>query len=365
MESAKRHKRISSLVFSIALIGLGGQFVSGSLSAQDYLLQETQRSLYSPQIDIDGHYREPREPLDQKRRALERQNEEMVNKRIEDIRVRQEEELAKNLQQAFTRGMQAMSGQDQVSTQQAAPTPATQTVEVEQKPAVRSNQFNHENRLITGFGITHASGDFTDFESKIDGRIGFESHVSDRFAFGLGFGLMTMEIRDINPNNQALPQQYNWFGQPMGYYQNFQQSFGREMKYRQMTLDVDGKFYVLTHTRVRPFLGLGLGYRRSQLTYGTSDAGFNTPQNFNFTGQYTGDERFRANYVTGNASVGTDILLTTYIGARLQLAYSRGLTSGERQDFAQSMGEVYLRNVGRNLVNADFIGIGAGLVVSF
>ncbi len=349
MKTKSKNLKLNALGL-VLFAGLAAQVIGPQASAFDPLLDDARRSLNSPQIDIDGRYSQPRPQLDKKRRELEQQNEQMVQQRIEDIRVRQEQELAKNLQEAFTRGMQM--GGDAVSTTQAAP----------QVQAPVPTQTIEDNRIITGFGVTNASGDFIDFESKIDARLEFETQLNHRFAVGVGVGYLTMDIRDMNPNNQSYQNMANFY-RPWGY-NSFYQQHGREMDYKELNIDLNGKFYVVPHSKIRPFVGLGLGYKRSSLRYANDNMNYNTFSPYQ--AQVSGEEKYGANYVTARASMGTDINFTSMIGARLHLTYSKGLTSGESgAEFTQSLGEYYLRNVGKNLANADFFGLGAGLIINF
>ena len=98
--------------------------VSSSAFAQDYLVSETEEILNSEQIDIDGQFRRESaaDKVEKMRKRLEKQNEEMVQKKIEDIRIKNEQKLATDLKGAFN-GQAIGTDQevDTVETVQAAP----------------------------------------------------------------------------------------------------------------------------------------------------------------------------------------------------------------------------------------------------
>lgn len=352
MKTTKRPNKGQLMALAV-VAGLTGQLWSGQAVA-DYLLRDTQRALNSAPIDVDGRYSQPRPRLDQQRRELERQNEDMVQSRIEDIRIEQEKKLSESLSQAFTRGFEAAG--DSVSTQQAAP----------KKEAPLPRATRNENVITTGFAVTNVSGDTVELESKIDTHVGFESRLNNRFAVGLNIGYMVMDITDVNPRNN--PQQFNQFYNFYNGFNSFHQNQGREMDYKQLSLELNSKFYIIPDSRIQPFVGLGLGYKRSSLKYTQADNSMQFNQMFGYSGSsgFSGEEKYRANYVTANASLGTDVLFTDMVGARVMLGYSRGLTDGSRDiDTNQSLGQAFLRNVGENIAKANFFSLGAGLLISF
>lgn len=360
------------------IIGLASALVlGGKVIAQDYLLLDTQRALNSPQIDVDGRFNSPQESRrDDRRRQLERQNEEMVSERIEDIRMRQEKELARGLQEAFSRGLRDDTDlRDQVRHQEAAveKEPEVRIIEVhvpkpDPAPVVVEEPTRYDNKVNARFGVTNTRGDLTDFESKVDLNVGFETHLNRYISFGVEMGYMSMSIKDVNPNNQNFNQMnnyynnyyYDYYGYNQHFY-GFYQDFGRDIDYKEVNFKGVAKIHILPEARVRPYIGVGIGYKRSGLSYSNGPSNVGT-----FQQSFTGDEKYTANYVTGHAHLGTDIALNEVISARLDFGYAKGITTPDRGiDFTQTMGETFLRNIGRNLADSDFFSLGAGIVIGF
>ena len=293
-------------------LGIGAHVFSSQAIAQDQLLAETEGILAQEQVDsevinIDGQYQRESaaDRVTKMRKRLEKKNEDMVQKKIEDIRIKQEKELAKGLKKAFTRGMQAMSG-DAVSTQKSA-------VQKVEKKAPKPKDTGKKNRIIPTFGVSSISGESIEFESKVDAGIAFETDVSRHFAAGIGLGFMNMNIQDLNPN-------YGGYTFNQSYSYNNQQ--GREMDYKQFSLDLNGKFYFVADSKIRPYGGVGLGYRRTSLKYQESDPFYSNNYYYNYG--TLEDVSYKNNYMTASAQLGADMHFTEMSGARLELAYTKG-----------------------------------------
>ena len=72
----------------------------------------SQQSIESDVIDIDGSYGQremtPAEKLKKLRKKLEKQNEMMVKKQIENMRLQQEMEMTRKIQKAFDENMKKL-----------------------------------------------------------------------------------------------------------------------------------------------------------------------------------------------------------------------------------------------------------------
>ncbi len=335
------------------LFGLG---LSAQVFAQTAdILEDTDAILNSDQIDIDGMYEQPRESAAQRiekmRKQLEKKNEEMVSKKIEDMRIKEEQKLAKKLQKAFTGGN--LGNVDTVSTVQAAPVvaaPAPVVVE-EKKEEVK------RNKIIPTFGVTNFSGDQIDFESKFNAGLMAESLVTDRIALGLGFMYTGMDIQDTA----------NAFNNNYNYNQNYYGVFGnngREIDYSKLNLEVNGKFFITgIESRIRPYIGGAVGYNRTSLSY--KDGGNNL--NYNYGYNY-GEEGHKNSNFAGSILAGAEASFSDTIGFSLDFRYTAALTSG----FSQEQGtttlnpdQVRLDNIGKAIEDSTQLTIGAGLVIKF
>ncbi len=351
---------------------------SMALAQDDALLEDTESVLNSEQIDVDGQFSRKEtkaQKLAKLRKKIEQEHEQMVQKKIEDIRMQEELKLGQKLKSAFSGQMQNV---DQVSTAQAAP----QRVEAP-APAPLPEKIEKNNSIVPTLGLTSISVDGAEsYESELSAGINFESKLTKRFAVGIGLGYTTMKITDINANQNGFGYNtytgynnntcnqwgqcttYGTFGNNTGYLQ------GREMDYRQMDLNIDGKFFITPDSKISPFVGLGLGYRRASLKYTENDPYYN--QSIGGYGTTGADSEYSSNYVTGTVSGGADIAFSDVIGARIQLSYTKGLTESSNTDnttnnfgYNYDYNQIGLEQTGKALEGADFGSLSAGLIINF
>jgi len=370
--SQKQRPGFKSYVLAVALVC--GALSTSALAQDDALLEDTESVLNSEQIDVDGQFsrRETKaQKLAKLRKKIEQEHEQMVQKKIEDIRMQEELKLGQKLKKAFSG---QMSNVDTVSTGQAAPQRVVAPAPVAAPAPVKKEK---NNSIVPTIGLTSISVDGSEsYESELTAGINFESKLTKRFAVGIGFGFTSMKITDINPNNN-----YGAFG-TFGTFNTGCTGFGgcfntfgtgtvtqgREMSYRQMDLNIDGKFFITPDSKIKPFVGLGIGYRRANLKYTENDPYFN--QSIGGYGTTGADSEYSSNYVTGTVSGGADIAFSDVIGARLQLAYTKGLTDSSNTDNTNNQlyydyNQIGLENTGRALESADFGSLSAGLIISF
>lgn len=365
-------RKLSSFFLATAILaGSGFQMATAN---DDALLNDTETILNSDQIDIDGQFRSKQtdaQRLAKMRKNIEKKHERMIQKKIEDIRLQEELRLGQKLQDAFTGSVQ---NADSVSMGQAAvgKTTAGTLAPIESMGSVT----DRKNRVIPSFGLMSVNGENADFESEISANLAFETLIKERFLVGLNLGYTTLEIKDVNPNYASNFNSFNYFN--YNYFNTFNtfglsNTIGRDMKYNQIDLNVNGKYYVLKNTKIKPFVGLGLGYRRSTLEYSESDPFYNQAIGLQI-GTTLENAEYIGNYLTGQASIGADVSFNNNIGARLELGYSKGLTqSSTTQNNIQDPNNLYynsvdqanLDNVGKGIEKGDIIGINAGLIIGF
>lgn len=343
-------KNVKTWVMVQSLLGLliTSQAV---VHAQDDLLFETDNVLESEQLDIDGYYNDrPKRPkktaadrMAEMRRKLEERNEQMVDKKIEDIRIKEEAKLTKQLQKAFTDGMNNL-GEDSVSQKQAA----TQKVEA---PAPEPKKVEKPNKIIPTFGVLNVKGAEVDFESKLNMGLTFETMVSSNFAAGFGVNYASMDIADYSNTSFSNPNNFNNF-----------HSTPREISYDRLQMEVSGKYFFTVENKIRPFISGALSYNRSSLDY-------NDNFNQSFNGVQFGDEGYSSSYIGATAMFGSEVVFSESFGAQLDFRYNRGLTGGFDSDSSangfQNPDQLRLENIGNAIEEADFFSINAGVVFMF
>ncbi len=363
----KPRKTTQNFAAMMLLLALGAQ--APSVLAQDDLLSDTDSVLNSEQIDVDGSYAEkPRETaadrIGKLRKKLEDQNEQMVQSKIEGIRMREEQKLAKKLQKAFRGGLQNLNNVDQVSTTQAAPQKVVAPIVVPPKKKERNI------KVIPTAGLLNFNGDSVDFDADINTGVSIENMVHPRFSVGVGFAYTTMKITDVA---DQLSNQYNnsngsvyWDAYSQQYvqaYQGYQNTYGqgREMSYKRLGVELNSKFFFTVGTTIRPYVGAAIGYNKTTLVYEDNQA-------YNYNSYSFGDEEFTSNYVSGSALLGAEVNFTETVGMNLDFRYSAGLTdgsgSGGSAGYTQP-DQVKLDNIGGRVKDADQMSLNAGLVIKF
>ncbi len=311
--------------------------------------------LESDVLDVDGILRKRKktptraERMASKRKNLEKRNEDLMHKNIEDVRIKEEKRMTDRLRTIFSgvRPVKKKKQQDTVTVVHAAPMKS----EVKVEPVVEER--NELFKLNPYFGLTSITGDNFDYESSALFGINAESLVSDHFGIGINFAYTKMEISLKNDN-------YYYYNHYPTYYNTIN---NRDVEYKHMKLDLVGKYYVTTKRRFMPYLGMGVGFNRSNLRY-TDDRERQQTNN----GYYYGEEEFITNYISGSAMVGTDVNITENVGINVELKYSRGFTSGFKNKSADEYQGPYqktLEKLGGQINDADFFSAIAGLVVTF
>lgn len=317
---------------------------STSVLAQDMLVSETEEILNSERIDIDGTFRRESaaDRIEKMRKRLEAQNEEMVQKKIEDIRIKQEKELSNKLQKAFQGNMQALDDADMETTDsvqvvQAAPQAIIAPAPVEET--------EYKNAVIPYFGIKQFNGDQIDsFESAVNVGLTFENEVTNNFRVGIGATYTTLDFTDsINE----------------GFFFSGNRTIEQEVAVRNLNLNLNGKFFIITDSSIRPYVGLGLGYNRMDLSYDQT---------------YNGEDiEATGNNVTGSGSVGVEFAFAKNLGLNIDFTYQRAISSGfDDRDVNQVVVnpsvDAYkdrLDQYGNALEQSDIAALNVGFLIKF
>lgn len=311
----------------------------------------------SEEIDVDGVFREkPRETradrIRKQRAALEKKNEDLVRKKIEDARIREEQRMTRRLQNMFNGKGFTDEVSDSVSTGQAAP----------QQVVAPAPELPTEKTasVIIGAGITNytvgqqdnlAENDYTSdasFGIAVDGK------VADRFMMGVGLNYVTINFED-NP--------YQTF-----FNTAFQQP--REIEGRILSFDIHGKFIFTRDSRVKPYVGIQAAYNRLNLEY-TNQSPV-TPFGTNIYNNY-GSEEFTQGFMSAGANAGLTFDINETFGLNAQVAYNKGFGSEDSNTNNNNIffnnnivdDRVILENVGNQLQTSDSFTLNIGVQANF
>ncbi len=361
MKISTRRLTFMSLFLASALAA--GLHAPG-LRAQDEMLDDAEDALQMDEINLEGKL-SPSERLRQRREKLEERNKIMVEKKIEDIRVKQEIALTNKLQDAFGKSLNNLNEdkvQQEVKVVQAAPVapqpvvapvPVVETkiIEVE-KPIVKEVK---KSKVIPFIGAQSIKGDKTDFESKMNIGASLETLAMDQLTVGFGIGYVSMDITDTANS-------YLNNGSVIGSGYNSSFSGGRKMSYDKVTLEANSKFFLTLESKVKPFAGLGLSYNRSNLKYDDNGNGYN------FNGISYGSEGFSSTSMAASAKLGAEVDFSETVGLNIDLSYTKSLSSGmsnKADTSASNPDQVRLQNVTKSIEDSDITAFAAGLVVRF
>ncbi|MFZ4713683.1 MAG: outer membrane beta-barrel protein [Bacteriovoracaceae bacterium] len=302
----------------------------------------------NPQLDIDGSYQVPTEAdrLNKQTQDLVKKTNDMVQKNVATLRNANEKKLGNQLQGMFNGEPQ--NQEDTVSSKAAAPS-VTAIL-----PAAEPAKLETNYKVIPYAGGSSMSGEGeVNFQSKVNAGLRAETLVlNKRLGIGLGFNYAQTDVQDL----RYVTYQYA-------------QNQAPEFKYRNMSGELYGKFYILTENVFRPYVGAGLGYNSTTLsstnTVGLyNQSGFQGNNNFN-------NQNYNSSFASGAALIGTDILFTERVGLNLEFKYSRAFTSafnsnntGTNTNF-QGYDSAYLQRLGQQMDDASIMAVNLGLVVAF
>lgn len=148
------------------------------------------------------------------------------------------------------------------------------------------------------------------------------------------------------------------------YYNNYYNSFGagRKMSYDRLTLEANSKFFLTVESRIKPFVGAGLSYNRSNLKYEDSGNGFSY-NSINY-----GSEGYSSTSIGASAKLGAEVDFSETVGLNLDLTYSKSLSSGISNKADVSMinpDQARLENVTKSIQDSDITSIAAGVIIRF
>ena len=321
-----------SVCFSLLII-LAVNIVFAQDDYDDDLVDDTSTSLDSEDIDIDGTFNKPTEAdrMRKSRENLEKQNKDMVDKKIEDIRLREEKKLGKKLKKAFSSGN--LNDLNNKKEKKPAPPPPP-VVKATPKKKVK------KNAVIPYLGFSFFEGSDVDYESSTSFGIGIETFLTEQMSLGIGFSYISMEIQDRCNSGSHYPSPYDYpFTRSSTYYRTFCNDYytlhfpndqGRIIEYSKMAFDIIGKYFLKLESKIMPYIGFGLGYNRISADYqkGADEPYRGTaPPYYHFK-----EEGYNAGQMMGIGIFGAEITFTDRIGMDMALRYSTSLSGGLRAD---------------------------------
>ncbi|MBC7712892.1 MAG: outer membrane beta-barrel protein [Rhizobacter sp.] len=369
MKFSMENKRVTfmSLFLATALIAATAG-MAPKASAQDDVLDDAQDALSNSdtldmdQIQIDGKL-SASELMKKRREKLEERNKVMVEKKIEDIRVKQEMALTNKLQGAFNASLNNLN-EDKVQVAQAAPAPApvapapvieTRIVEVP-APVVHVEK---KSKIIPMFGTQNIKGDKIDLDSNVTFGIQAETAVLPQLTVGLGLGYTTVDLTDVANNfvNNGYGSYYNNTS-----YTNTYGTNGRAMTLKKFTLEGNAKFFFIEDAMIKPYVGGAIAFNRSTLKYENQNA--TVYQNVNF-----GNEDYGSTAVSGQAKLGAEASFTDTIGLNVEFSYAKNISSGISKTAQVSSttnpDQGRLENIQKDIDDGSVTAIQAGLVIKF
>ncbi len=245
-----------------------------------------------------------------------------------------------------------------VVIQQAAPTPAPVVVE-KSVSDYESSSFIDSLKVLPEVGFrVYSNGEFY---QQIDSTpllgIRVESEINRRVALGLGFNYHSNTFAEDFYNDFAP----NYYG---NYNYNYQGSFydglgGRAVELKSFGLDMYGKFYLFNSTRLRPFIGAGVGVNRLSMEYDQNDY-------FNGGAFVFGNESYSTFAITGNLKGGAEFSFTKNVGFFLEGNFNKGLTTFGGSDLNIGfLDEGILQQLADDFANSNSFGVNAGVTVTF
>lgn len=359
----RRLSFMSLFMATMIVAGVHGVKAQDMLDDTNDLLQDG-GAVEMPDMNLEGKL-SPSERMRKNRERLEERNKMMVEKKIEDVRVKQEIALTKKLQESFEKGLNNM-GEDKVQVAQAAPVAPAPVVaptvieRIVEVPAPAPLKVQKASKIIAGAGATAIKGDMIDFESKLNLNLSAENHVLPNVSVGIAVGYTTLDITDTANStfNNGYQNYYN-----TATYNNYFGSNGRAIAYDRMSVEANGKFFLTVDSKVKPFVGAALGYNRTSMKY--NDNG----NNYTYTNNtIAGNEGYSSGYVSGSAKLGAEIDFSETVGLNFDLSYTKAITSGiakQADTTNQNPDQQRLANISNAMEKSDVTAAQVGLVVKF
>lgn len=358
------NKRLTFMSLFLATVLVATSAQSTSVRAQDDVLDDAEDALANSdsldmdQIDIEGRL-SPSELLKRRREKLEERNKNMVEKKIEDIRVKQEIALTNKLQGAFNNSLNNLN-EDKVQTVQAAavapvaPAPIIETriVEVPVAPV----KVEKNSKIIPLLGMNSIKGDRLDLETDLTIGVQAETMIAPQFSLGIGLTYSTMKMTDV-------ANQYTTNGTNIQYgqYSNIYGS-GREMSHKKLTIEANAKYFFTEDSMIKPYIGGGLAFNRSTIKYENQNT-------YNYQNYSFGNEDYGSSALGGSIKLGVEVAFNETVGANIEFGAAKNISSGISKSSALNSNsnpdQGRLENISNEIESATTTSIQAGVLIKF
>lgn len=367
----------------VLMILVGGICCSihGALAqSDDPLLDETDFVINNSQMDVDGMFDAPKAPgpaekMQKMRKQLEDKNEQMVQKKIEDIRIQHEQQLSHKLQDALTgrleEGDEVKHVEAAVEKKQHQEAPPV--INIVQAPALEPTKDPVPSvRIVPMFGKTFISGETTtgeqiNYESNVDLSLAFEVDVNSRISMGVEISHKGLGITSWGNYGLSNFGHYYYYGPTFNnWYTNTYGAQKRQLNYGHIAVGLAPKiFFSGPDSKVRPYLGGVVAFNRSTLEFENQQLHY---YSYNSNQIPFGTEKYATSYISGGAILGALVLFTPNVGLNFEARYIQGLSSG----FSQELGlnswnydQYQLEQLGKALEDSSFASLSAGLSIGF
>jgi hypothetical protein len=339
--------------------------------AQDDVLDDAQDALSDSgsldldQIQIDGKL-SPSELMKKRREKLEERNKIMVEKKIEDIRVKQELALTNKLQGAFNSSLNNLN-EDKVQVAQAAPAPVapapvapapiieTRIVEVP-APVVKVEK---KSKIIPQLGTQNIKGDRIDLDSNMTIGVTAETLVLPQLSIGIGVGYTSVDLTDVA--NQYVDNGYTNIYSNSAYTGAYGAN-GRAMTLKKISVEGNAKYFFIEDAMIKPYIGGAVALNRSTLKYENQNSIIVSNVNL-------GNEDYGTTAVSGTMKLGAEASFTDSVGLNVEFSYARNITSGISKNSQVSStlnpDQGRLENIQKDIDDGSVTAIQAGLVIKF
>jgi hypothetical protein len=375
MKLSTENKRSTFMSLFLATAFIAAAAHTAPLRAQDDVLDDANDALSSSdtlemdQIEIEGKL-SPSELLKRRREKLEERNKIMVEKKIEDIRVKQEMALTNKLQGAFNNSLNNIK-EDKVQVAQAAPAPvAPAPVVVAPAPVVETRivevpapveKVEKKSKIIPMIGKSNVSGDkISDLETNVTVGVSAETMVAPQFSMGIGVGYSSMDLTDVG-NQYATTTTYGGYYNNYGYINTYGTS-GRAVTLKKVSVEGNAKYFFIEAAMIKPYIGAALTFSRSTYKYENSNT-------YNYNGATFGNEDYGSSSVAGAARLGAEVSFTDTVGANIEFGYAKNISSGisknSQVSTTTSPDQQRLENISNDIEDGSTTTIQAGVVIRF
>lgn len=218
-------------------------------------------------------------------------------------------------------------------------------------------------KVLPFAGFSSIMSQNENLEAGVSAGVRVESNITNDFSVGVGFGYTSLETTDFA---NAFRGMYNSSYQFQRSYTNYYNG-GREVEYSNMAFELYSKYFITKTERFRPYVGAGLSYNRSSMSYLDNRSqqipyqnGMNTYQ-----AQF-GNEEVTSGHIKAQIIGGSEIYFTKNIGLNIELQYSRGLGGNLSSESAMTgPDQRRLEALNDELIEANMFSAFAGMLITF